>query len=254
MEFATPLIPARLVRRYQRFLADVVLDDGRPATAHCPNPGSMMGLKAEGLPCWLTDHGTKTKRKLRYTLEMVRLDDLPERPMVAINTNNPNRIAAEAVAAGTIPELSGYEEQRREVRYGQNSRIDLLLSGPGRPPCYVEVKNVHLRRPDGPAPTAAEFPDSVTSRGAKHLRELADRVAAGERAVMLYIVQRADCDHFRIAGDIDPAYDAGLNAALAAGVEALCYACTVDLDGVRVARPLPLRVGRAAAPDGAAAP
>lgn len=238
MEFAPALIEARLVRRYKRFLADVELADGAMVTVHCPNPGAMTGLDMPGLPVWLSDHAGKT-RKLRYTLELVRLDS----GMVGINTGLPNRLAADAIQAGRIPELAGYAVQRREVRYGVNSRIDLFLDGAeGRPPCYVEVKNVHLRRPDGPHPDSAEFPDCVTARGAKHLVELADMVRAGARSVMLYLVQRTDCTDFRIAGDIDPAYARGLGTAMAAGVEALCYACSVSTRSIIVDRPLPVVV------------
>lgn len=241
MDFPTPLIPGRLVQRYKRFLADVALEDGTVVTAHCPNPGSMLGLKTPGLPVWLSDHAGK-KRKLRYTLELVRLvEGMEAGVMVGINTSLPNRLAVEAIRAGQIVELSGYPELRREVPYGRNSRVDIVLSGDDRPPCWVEVKNVHLRRPDGPWPTAAEFPDSVTARGAKHLKDLAERVSLGDRAAMLFIVQRGDCDHFRAAADIDRTYAAGLRAAAEAGVELLCYACTVACDGIAVDNRIPIK-------------
>lgn len=237
MKFPVPLIEGRLVRRYKRFLSDVELvnaGDGSAngtVTAHCANPGSMLGLTTPGSEVWLSP-ATDPKRRLRYSWELIRVGD----HLVGINTAHPNRLAAEAIVAGRIPELAGYETLRREVRYGRNSRIDILLEGGGRAPCYVEVKNVHLRRE-----TAAEFPDSVTTRGAKHLDEMAEMVAtAGARAVMLYIVQREDCDRFAIAGDIDPAYAAALDRARAAGVEVLCYSCTVRRNGIEVARPLPL--------------
>lgn len=246
MRLPQPLVRGRLERRYKRFLADVVLEDGSFVTAHCANPGSMIGLADPGMEVWLSHHDNP-KRKLAWSLELARLPDDPARgldgSLVGLNTGHPNRIATEAIAAGAIPELAGYDRIRPEVCYGTNSRIDLLLEAEdGRPPCYVEIKNVHLRRPDGPHPTAAEFPDAVTARGAKHLRELADRVAAGDRAVMLYLVQRQDCDHFRVAADIDPVYAAGLAAAVAAGVEALCYACRIDLERIEVAAPLPVRL------------
>jgi len=231
MEFAAPLIGGRLIRRYKRFLADVSLADGSTVTAHCPNPGAMTGLDAPGLPAFLTLHDDP-RRKLAYTLEMVGL----ETGYVGIHTGRPNALIAEAVAAGAIPELAGYADMRREVKYGRASRVDLLLGGrPGDDrPCYVEVKNVHLRRPEGAFPTAAEFPDSVTARGAKHLAELSAVVAAGGRAVMAYCIQRGDCDHFRIAGDIDPTYMKAFRAALAAGVEAVAYACHVSPAGIAV--------------------
>ncbi|MFO0997650.1 MAG: DNA/RNA nuclease SfsA [Alphaproteobacteria bacterium] len=237
MRFTDPLIRATLVRRYKRFLADACLEDGTPITAHCPNPGSMMGLQEPGSEIWLSPARSPT-RALRYTLELVRVPG----GLVGINTAHPNRIAEEAIRAGSIPELGGYGSMRREVRYGRNSRIDLLLEADGRPPCLVEVKNVHLKRGEDPR-GIAEFPDSVTARGAKHLAELADAVEAGQRAVMLYIVQRADCDRFRLAEDIDPTYARAFESALARGVEALCYACTITHRSIDVDRRLPIETG-----------
>jgi sugar fermentation stimulation protein A len=156
---------------------------------------------------------------------------------VGINTGHPNWIAAEAIAAGAVPSLAGYDVLRREVRYGRNSRVDLLLEADGRPPAYVEVKNVHLRRGTS---CVAEFPDCVTTRGAKHLDELAAMVAAGARAVMLYVVQRGDCDRFAVAADIDPAYASGLARAAAAGVEAVCHACVVTTEAITLGAALPV--------------
>jgi len=232
MRFPTPLLRGRLVRRYKRFLADVELDGGGAVTAHCANPGSMLGLTEPGAEVWLSP-AANPARKLKYTWELVRAGD----GLVGINTGHPNALAAEAIAAGRIPELAGYPELRREVRYGRNSRIDILLEGADEgPPCHVEIKNVHLSRRGG----VAEFPDSVTARGAKHLAELGDVVRAGGRAVMLYLVQRGDCGRFAIASDIDPAYDAALKTALDQGVEALCYACAVTTEGIEVTKPLPL--------------
>ncbi len=236
MRFPSPLRRGTLVRRYQRFLADVVVDDGSVVTAHCANSGSMLGVKEPGSEVWLSP-AANPARKLRYTWEIVRA----EGTLVGINTNNPNILVAEAVAAGRIAELAGYPSLRREVRYGRNSRIDLLLGGEGRADCYVEVKNVHLRRgvaADGEAPV--EFPDSVTARGTKHLAELIEVVRCGGRAVMVYLVQRADAPQFRIAADIDPAYAAGLAAALAAGVEAVCYRCAVTPEAIEVTDRVPL--------------
>ena len=230
MRFPDPLLEGRLVRRYKRFLADVELAGGEVVVAHCANPGSMLGLQEAGAEVWLS-RARNPKRKLRYTWELLRV----EGRLVGINTHHPNAIVAEAVAAGAVPELAGYPGLRREVRYGRNSRIDLLLEAEGRPICYVEVKNVHLRR-DGPA----EFPDSVTARGAKHLVELGDMVAAGHRAVMFYLVQREDCERFRIAADIDPAYAAALEKARALGVEAICYCCSISPQSIELDRPLPL--------------
>jgi sugar fermentation stimulation protein A len=232
MEFPRPLVPARLLRRYKRFLADVELADGRTVTVHCPNPGSMLGLDLPGSEVWLSP-AASPGRKLPYSWELIRVAD----GLVGINTARPNALAEEAIRQDRIPELAGYQRLRREVNYGVNSRIDLLCERDGGPACYVEVKNVHLKRSD-----AAEFPDCVTARGTKHLGELTAMVAAGHRAVMLYIVQRADCRHFSIAADIDPAYAAGLKRAMQAGVEAICYSCRLDVAGISVAEPLPIEL------------
>ena len=231
MRFDPPLIQGLLRRRYKRFLADIGLPDGREVTAHCPNPGSMLGLQEPGSRVWLS-RASNPDRKLKFTWELIEADS----GLVGINTGHPNGIVAEAVAAGQVPELAGYAEQRREVRYGENSRIDLLLQGPETTDCYVEVKNVHLKR----GPEAAEFPDSVTKRGAKHLGELAKMVRQGARAVMFYLVQRRDCRHFALAGDIDPGYEAAFREALDQGVEALCYDCDVRPEGIELGRRLPL--------------
>jgi len=235
MRFPAPLVRGVLVRRYKRFLADVTLESGETVIAHCANPGAMTGLQPPGAEVWLSAN-RNPKAKLDWRWELIRVDGR----LVGINTAHPNAIVAEAIAGGAIAELTGYARLRREVRYGGNSRIDILLEDDDRPPCYVEVKNVHLYRPEGPHDGAAEFPDAVTARGAKHLRALSEMVAAGARAVMLYLVQREDCDHFRVAADIDPHYAEAFGAALAAGVEAICYDCRITLDGIDVASPLPV--------------
>jgi sugar fermentation stimulation protein A len=235
MRFPDPLIRGVLVKRYKRFLADVTLENGETVTAHCANTGAMLGLDAPGSEVWLSP-ARNPDRKLKYTFEMIRVGP----GLVGINTQHPNALVAEAIAAGAVPELAGYASARREVKYGRNSRIDLLLEDAGRPPCYVEVKNVHLKRgPEGKR-GLAEFPDSVTKRGAKHLAELADMASEGARAVMFYLVQRQDCDRFRLAADIDPAYNTAFEAARAAGVEALCYACKLSTEAIELDRALPL--------------
>ena len=232
MKFDPPLLSGRLLKRYKRFLADIRLDSGEEITAHCANPGSMMGLAGEGMRVWLSK-SDNPKRKLAHSWEIVE----PEAGcLVGINTDHPNRIVEAAILAGEVPELAGYETLRREVKYGQNSRIDLLLEDPGKPPAYVEVKNVTLAREPG----IAEFPDAVTARGAKHMEELARRAVAGERAVVFFLVQRSDADRFRLAEDIDPAYARAFETAVNAGVEALCYKCVITPEEIRLDRKLTL--------------
>lgn len=233
MRFQTPLVAATLVRRYKRFLADMVLErDGREIVAHCPNPGAMLGLATPGARCWL-EPNDDPRRKLAYGWRLV---ELPGGHMAGIDTAVPNRVVGAALRAGLIAPLAGYAEIRPEVRYGTRSRVDFLLTGAGCPPAWVEVKNVHLRR----AGDWAEFPDCVTARGARHLAELAARVAAGDRAVMVYLVQRSDCARLRLAADLDPAYARAFDAARAAGVEMLAFGTILSRDGVAIGPPLPV--------------
>jgi sugar fermentation stimulation protein A len=233
MRFPDPLIRGRLLRRYKRFLSDIELENGEVVVAHCANPGAMLGLKDPGAPVWLSP-SRNPKRKLKYSWELIQVDG----HMVGINTALPNRIVEEAVAAQAVPELAGYPKLRREVPYGRNSRIDLLLESEDRPPCYLEVKNVHLKRRED----LAEFPDSVTKRGTKHLGELSDMARQGARAVMFYLVQRGDCASFQVAADIDPDYDRALRAALEHGVEFLCYSCRVGKEEIVLDRRLPMTI------------
>ncbi len=230
MNFSSPLARGVLVSRYKRFFADVALDDGTEITAHCPNPGAMLGLNTPGLRAWVS-RSEDPKRKLAHTLELVEADG----GLVGINTMHPNRLVAEALAADAIPELAGYATHRREVKYGANSRVDFLLEAPGRAPCWLEVKNCHLRR----AGSLAEFPDCVAARSLKHLRELTAMVEAGQRAVMLFVIQRTDCDAFSACHDLDPAYAEGLTEAAANGVEVLAYACEIAVEEVRISRSIP---------------
>ena len=225
MKFNHQLIKGSLVRRYKRFLADIELEKGNRITAHCPNPGSMLGLKDPGSEVWISV-AENPKRKLKFTWEMIRVG----KSLVGINTTRSNTIVQEAISNNVISELSGYESQRREVNYGKNSRIDILLEFSNRPACYVEVKNVTMKRDQ-----LAEFPDAITLRGTKHLGELANQVKAGNRAVMFYLVQREDCEGFMVADDIDISYAEAYNRAVRAGVEILCYQCRltpnqIDLD------------------------
>jgi sugar fermentation stimulation protein A len=227
MLFARPLVRGRLVQRYKRFFADVELDAGGLVTAHVANPGAMLGLKSLGQPAWLQPVDDP-KRSLKYTLEMVEQDGA----LVGVNTHHPNRLAAEAIAGGAIPEVAGYAVMRREVRYDGDSRVDFLLEDPARAPCWLEVKNCHYSR----VPGLAEFPDCVAARSTKHLKALARRVEAGERAVVLFVVQRMDCEAFSACADLDPAFAAGLDAAAAEGVEVLVYACRMGLEGIAIVR------------------
>lgn len=249
LPFAAPLHPGRLIRRYKRFLADVALEtatgDGATVTAHCPNSGAMRGLDTPGFPVWLS-YTPAPHRKLPWTLEMV---ETPEGGLVGINTQHPNRLAAAALQAGRIPELAGYAELRREVPYGERSRIDLYLSRPqaaaganARPCVYVEIKNVHLRRLEQGDGRTAEFPDCPTARGARHLRELMGVVSHGMRGVLLFVVQRNDCLRVRAAADLDPAYAAALGKAAAAGVEVLAYEADLSLQGLDWGRALPVEI------------
>lgn len=229
MRFETSLLPGKLVRRYNRFLADIELESGETITAHCANPGAMLGIKDPGVSVWVSEKPPESSGKLNYRWEIVEADNT----LVGVNTMRPNSLVEEALHAKKIPELSAYTSIRREVKYGKNSRVDFLLEGENLPPCYLEVKNVHLKRQKG-----AEFPDSVTARGAKHLQELGLVREQGARALLLYVVQREDCDTFSLAADIDPAYAHAADRAKKKGVETLCYRCKVTLDGIEVTTPL----------------
>jgi len=235
MKFEHKLIPGTLIKRYKRFLADIQLDNGEIVTAHCANSGSMMGLKDAGNIVWLSP-ARNPKAKLDFKWELVAVDG----SLVGINTSHPNGLVQEAITNGTISELAGYQNLRREMKYGQNSRIDIFLSGSlnGDADCYVEVKSVTLSRQKG----IAEFPDSVTARGTKHLQELRQMVADGHRAMMVYLMQRDDCAEFRIAADIDPTYASALDAALYDGVEAVCYGCNLSNKEIIVKQRIPIRL------------
>jgi sugar fermentation stimulation protein A len=235
MRFSAPLIPATLVRRYKRFLADVTLPGGETVTAHVANPGSMIGLAAPGARVWLSK-SDNPKRKLAHSWELVEVDLGAGAELVGVNTAHPNPLVGAALASGAIPELAGYDAVRREVKYGKNSRVDFLLGGDGRPPCYVEIKNVHLMR----RPGLAEFPDARTERGAKHLNELGDAVERGCRAVMLYLIQIGSAERFALARDIDPKYGLAFDRARSRGVEALAWKCRIACEGIELAAPVPI--------------
>lgn len=226
MRFETPLVPARLIRRYKRFLADCTLEGGREVTAHCANPGSMMGLAEPGQKIWL-EPNDDPKKKLKFGWRLV---DHENGHFTGVDTSVPNKALRAALQAGEIPELAAYQTVRAEVKYGTGSRIDFLLTQPGLPDAYVEVKSVTLSRQPG----LAEFPDSVTARGTKHLGELAAMARQGHRAIMLYLVQRTDCDRFALASDIDPAYAAAFQEAQAQRVERLVFGTRISPEGIWV--------------------
>jgi sugar fermentation stimulation protein A len=230
MRFQTELVPARLIRRYKRFLADCVLEDGREVVAHCANPGSMMGLAQEGMKIWL-EPNDDPKKKLKFGWRLV---DHEDGNFTGVDTSVPNRALRRALENGDLPELEAYKTVRPEVKYGESSRIDFLLTEVGLKDAYVEVKSVTLSRQTG----LAEFPDSVTARGAKHLVELGRMVEQGHRAIMLYLVQRTDCDRFTLAQDIDPKYHAAYIAARAAGVETLCIGTDISPGQITLGTPL----------------
>ncbi len=233
-----PLLQARLIRRYKRFLADMRLEDGREVVAHCPNPGSMLGMAAAGARCWL-EPNDDPKKKLNFSWKLV---EPAAGVLVAVDTGLANRVVAEALAEGAVPGLDGYARVRPEVPYGEGSRVDFLLSDPTRAEALVEVKSVTLSRGGW-----AEFPDSVTKRGTKHLQELTREAQEGRRAVMLYLVSRSDGARVRIAADIDPAYAAAFDVARAAGVEMLALGTEISPEGIRAAGALPVDAGFQAA-------
>ena len=235
MRFPAPLIPATLVRRYKRFLADVVLNSGETLTVHVANPGAMTGLSTPGARIFVSK-SDNASRKLSHSWELVEADLGSGPELVGVNTSYPNALVLEAIAAKRIPELEGYGAVRREVRYGRNCRIDFLLEGSDRPPCYLEVKNVHLMRQS----RLAEFPDAVTARGAKHLGELVATAALGARAVMLFVIQIGSAERFTVARDIDPRYAEALDRARRSGVETLAWRCQVSTEAISVMRPVPI--------------
>jgi sugar fermentation stimulation protein A len=232
--FDPPLVRGKLIRRYKRFFSDVTLDDGREVVAHCGNTGRMQGLLEPGSRVWVKHHDDP-KRKLAWSWQIASEGSV----RVGINTQLPNQLVTDAIAAGLVEQLAGYGSARREVPYGTGSRIDLLLEDhPEDPrPCYVEVKNVTLVQ-DG----IARFPDAVTSRGLKHLGELTTVVESGGRAVMFYLIQRGDGERFRPADDIDPAYGLGLRNAAKHGVETFAWVCEVTPKVIRVSHPVPVEL------------
>jgi sugar fermentation stimulation protein A len=232
MKFSDPLVRGKLIKRYKRFLVDIELESGKVVVAHCANPGSMMNLLQPDAEVWLS-LASNPNRKLKYTWEMIRYEDI----LIGLNTSLPNKIVEDAIQQDLVVEFTEYDSLKREVKYGENSRIDILLQSSNLPDCYLEVKSVTLKRP-GNGNNLAEFPDSVTVRGTKHLHELSGQVANGNRAAMFYLVQREDCNRLSIAGDIDPNYANAFIAARKAGVEMLCYGCSISPEAIKIRRKL----------------
>ena len=226
------LIPGTLIKRYKRFLADVALENGQVVTAHCPNTGSMQECYEPGRPVFLSLHDNP-KRKLKYTWELIQMPT----SLVGINTLVPNRLVAQSVEGQLVEELTGYENIFREAKAGDHSRIDLLLTKGDTDRCFVEIKNCTLVS-DG----IAYFPDAVTARGRKHLKELQELVASGCRGVMFYLIQRTDARLFRPADRIDSLYGIALRHALKMGVEILAYDVDIDLEGIRLRSKIPYRI------------
>lgn len=226
-----PLLAGNLIRRYRRFMADVRLTSGETVTAHCPNTGSMIGCSEPGRKVYLSYHDDP-KRKLKYSWQLIEMPD----SLVGINTSVPNRLVAESIRAGRIPPLKDYDKVRSEVKAGKNSRIDLLLEKENTAPCYVEIKNCTLVE-NG----AASFPDAVTSRGLKHLKELQALVRAGNRAAMFYLIQRMDAVRFKAADQIDPDYARELKSARRNGVEVMAFDVAIDMKSIRIRKQVPFQ-------------
>ena len=231
MKFSNNLIKAKFVKRYKRFFSDHILENGQLVTAHCPNTGAMTGVAKEGITSWLSE-SNDPKRKLKWTWELTQENDT----IVGVNTHNPNKIIQEAINNKEIKELLNYKILKREVKYGVNSKIDIFLQDDNKVNCYVEIKNVHLSREKG----LAEFPDGITSRGTKHLKELANVAKDGDRAVMLYLIQRNDCNYFKIAEDIDIEYGKAFIDALNAGVEVICIDTILNTSEINIGKKIKL--------------
>jgi len=227
-----PLIRGTLIHRYKRFLVDVIMENGETVVAHCPNSGSMKGLIDKGNTVFLSNT-EKVGRKTAYTLEMIQLPST----LVGVNTQLPNHLIRRAIQHNRIPELTGYDHLRSERRYGQNSRIDILLTDDKKPPCFIEIKNCTLVENK-----LAFFPDAVTTRGLKHLKELQEETAKGSRAVMFYLIQRMDAETFSPADAIDPAYGRELRNAVKNGVEILAWDVTLNPLYNQLRRPLPIKL------------
>lgn len=234
MQLPQSLKSGKLIKRYKRFFADLEYSN-TPITAHCPNPGAMTGVNQPGQEV-LFSTTDNPKRKLKYTLEFVRQQE----SWVGVNTQYPNKIAAEAIQNKLIPNLSYYSEHKAEFKFDEGIRYDFLLTDKNQKPCIVEVKNVQLRRNIDSKIGLAEFPDSVTERGSKHLKNFSLAIKKGYRCVMLYVVQRMDCKEFSIAGDIDPNYQDNFKNAIKNGVEIEVWGCDISRKEIKLSKKLKL--------------
>ncbi|WP_133013139.1 DNA/RNA nuclease SfsA [Marinomonas flavescens] len=234
MKFPTKLLEGRLIKRYKRFLSDIELSTGEVIVAHCPNTGSMKRCQQDNARVWVSE-SNNPKRKLAYTWELVEID---EQYLACINTGYPNKLVGEAIANGVVSELTGYSEQKAEVKYGENSRIDWLLTGDDGRKCYVEVKNVTLLEEDG----QGYFPDAVTERGRKHLYELASMVEEGHRAVMFFCVSHTGIDSVTPAAHIDPKYAQAFAEVVERGVEVIAYQVAIDPQGMLLTHSVPVKM------------
>jgi sugar fermentation stimulation protein A len=232
VKFPVELIEGRLLKRYKRFLSDIELSTGELITAHCPNTGSMKRCQQDNARVWVSE-SDNPKRKLAYTWELVEVD---EQYLACINTGYPNKLVGEAIANGVVTELVGYAEQKAEVKYGEKSRIDWLLTGSDGRKCYVEVKNVTLLEEDG----LGYFPDAVTDRGRKHLYELAKMVEEGHRAVMFFCVSHTGINSVTPAAHIDKKYAQAFIEVVAKGVEVIAYQVAIDSQEMKVMRSVPV--------------
>lgn len=233
MKFDSPLIPGTLIKRYKRFLADVRLNDGDVITAHSPNTGSMLGCADPGSKVWLRDTASPA-RKYPYAWELTTSS---EGTLVGINTGIVNQLVTEAIESGVITELQAYDAIRKEVKYGtENSRIDLLLSSQSLPECFVEIKNVTAIDAEG----SAIFPDAISQRATRHLRELVHVVKQGQRGIIFFCVQRNDVKKFRPADEIDAEYGQMLRKAIQQGVEAMAYTVEISPQQILLKTAIPV--------------
>ena len=234
MQLPKPLYCGTLIKRYKRFLADIRLESGEEITAHCPNPGRMTGLSDPGSRVWLS-YSLNASRKLPFTLELIEAGG----GLVGVNTHHPNKIVREAIEEQKITTLNGYSSLRTEVKYGEKSRIDILLEDTNGGRCWIEIKNVHLRRDHLRSKGLAEFPDSVTARGSRHINNLADQLKMGDRSILVFVIQRMDCIDFKIAKDIDPLYYQTLQRGIEAGLEVLCFDTDISLSSISLRDSVP---------------